>query len=233
MDKLTTFKKLVLGAKGLIFDFDGLLADSEKYHFLAYNEVFEKFGHTLDETEYYKYWTSLGHGVRGEIERHGLELDPVAIRREKMPIFSRYCEDGSIGLFDEAAEIVSRLARLGKTMVIASGTPAGDIRAVLRNAGFEDTFEVILGSDTVPKIKPAPDIFIKTLSMIGLNAEECVVFEDAEKGMFASIEAGIPVVVIRTPQTMNFDFSRADLTLDSHARTLDLVRRATDDRSPP
>jgi beta-phosphoglucomutase-like phosphatase (HAD superfamily) len=69
--------------------------------------------------------------------------------------------------------------------------------------------------------------------MIGLNAEECVVFEDAEKGMFASIEAGIPVVVIRTPQTMNFDFSRADLTLDSHAQTLDLVRRATDDRSPP
>jgi beta-phosphoglucomutase-like phosphatase (HAD superfamily) len=167
--------------------------------------------------------------VRGEIERHGLDLDPTAIRTEKMPIFSKYCEDGSIGLFDEAAEIVSLLARLGKTLAIASGTPAGDIRAVLRNAGFEDTFKVILGSDTVPKIKPAPDIFLKTLSRIELRGEECVVFEDAEKGMFASIEAGIPVVVIRTPQTKRFDFSRADLTLDSHAETLDLVRRAVED----
>ena len=227
MDKLSIFKKLVLGAKGLIFDFDGLLADSERFHFLAYNEVFERFGHTIDETEYYKYWTSLGHGVRGEIERHNLDLDPVEIRREKMPIFSRYCEDGSIGLFDEATEIIESMSRLGKTMAIASGTPSGDIRAVLRNAGMTDTFEVILGSDTVPKIKPAPDIFLETLSQIRLKAKECVVFEDAEKGMFAAIEAGIPVIVIRNPQTKGFDFSRADLTLESHAEMVDLLRRAT------
>ncbi len=226
MDKLAIFKQLVLDAKGLIFDFDGLLADSERFHFLAYNEVFEQFDHSLDETEYYKYWTSLGHGVRGEIERHNLDLDPIAIRREKMPIFSRYCEDGSIGLFAEAAEIIESMSRMDKTMAIASGTPSGDIRAVLRNAGLEDSFEVILGSDTVPKIKPAPDIFIETLSQIGLNAEDCVVFEDAEKGMFAAIEAGIPVIVVRNAQTSGFDFSRADLTIESHAEMADLLRRA-------
>lgn len=227
MDKLAIFKRLVLDAKGLIFDFDGLLADSERFHFLAYNEVFEQFNHSLDETEYYKYWTSLGHGVRGEIERHNLNLDPVAIRRDKMPIFSRYCEDGSIGLFDEAKEIIETLSHTGKTMAVASGTPAPDIRAVLRNAGLEGAFEVILGSDTIPKIKPAPDIFLETLSQIGLKAEECVVFEDAEKGMFAAIEAGIPVVIIRNAQTQGFDFSRADLTIDSHAETVELLRRAT------
>ncbi len=226
MDKLATLKNLVLGAKGLIFDFDGLLADSERFHFLAYNEVFERFGHTIDETEYYKYWTSLGHGVRGEIERHNLDLDPVEIRREKMPIFSRYCEDGSIGLFDEATEIIESMSRLGKTMAIASGTPSGDIRAVLRNAGMTDTFEIILGSDTVPKIKPAPDIFLETLSQIGLKAKECVVFEDAEKGMFAAIEAGIPVIVIRNQQTKGFDFDRADLTVESHSEMVDLLQRA-------
>jgi len=225
LDKLSTLKKLLVPAKGLILDFDGLLADSERFHFIAYNEVFTRYGHTLDEKEYYKYWTSLGRGAKGEIERHGLDLDPVEIRQEKMPIFSRYCEDGTIQLFAGAKRMIDLLSGLGKRMAIASGTPASDVRAVLRNAGVDGVFEVVLGSDTVPKIKPAPDVFLKTLDALGLSPRECLVFEDAEKGMFAAIDAGIPVVIIRTPQTKDFDFSRADLTVESHAEMVGLLGR--------
>jgi beta-phosphoglucomutase-like phosphatase (HAD superfamily) len=224
LDKLSVLQKLLLPAKGIIFDFDGLLADSERFHFMTYDEVFRRHGHALDQEEYDKYWTSLGHGVQGEIDRHGLDLDPLAIRREKMPIFTRYCEDGSIRLFDEAREMIDLFPRLGKRMAIASGTPASDVRSVLRNAGVDGMFEVVLGSDTVPRVKPAPDVFLKTVDALGLAAAECLVFEDAEKGMFAAIEAGIPVIVIRTPQTKTFDFDRADLTVDSHAEMADLLR---------
>jgi beta-phosphoglucomutase-like phosphatase (HAD superfamily) len=76
LDKPQIFKQLFEKAKAIIFDFDGVLADSEKYHFITYSEVFARYGHTIDETEYYKYWTSLGLGARGEIERHNLDLDP-------------------------------------------------------------------------------------------------------------------------------------------------------------
>jgi beta-phosphoglucomutase-like phosphatase (HAD superfamily) len=72
----------------VIFDFDGILVDSERHHMAAYNAVFQKYGHTLDETEYFKYWTSLGHGPAGEIERHKLNIDPAEIRRQKRPTFS-------------------------------------------------------------------------------------------------------------------------------------------------
>jgi HAD superfamily hydrolase (TIGR01509 family) len=217
-------RQLVTRADGLIFDFDGFLADSEKYHFLSYSEVFANHGHEVDETEYYKYWTSLGHGARGEIQRHGLDLDPIVIRDEKRPIFSRYCEDGSIRLFDEAHELLDILAPLGKKMAIASGSMSGDIRAVLRNAGVNDHFDAILGSDIVPKIKPAPDIFLETLAAIGLAARQCVVFEDAEKGVQAANAAGIPVIVVLTHETRDFDFSRADLVLDSHRELVDALR---------
>lgn len=225
MDKLGVFEKLVRPAKGLILDFDGLLADSEKYHFLSYKEVFARHGHDVDETEYYKYWTSLGHGARGEIERHGLDLDPLTIRDEKRPIFTRYCEDGSIKLYDESKELLDLFASAGKTMAIASGSSVPDIEAILRNAGIDDLFASILGSDVVTRIKPAPDIFFETLEKIGLQADECVVFEDAEKGMFAAIEAGIPVVIVRTKETKDFDFGRADLVLDSHAELLDVAEK--------
>ena len=224
MDKLSTLKNLLLPARGLILDFDGLLADSERFHFKAYDEVFGRYGHTLDEKEYYKYWTSLGRGAQGEIERHGLELDAIEIRQEKMPIFSRYCEDGTIKLFDDAKAMIDLLSRMGKRMAIASGTPASDVRAVLTNAGVDDVFDVVLGSDTVPRIKPAPDGFLKSLDALDLGASECLVFEDAEKGMFAAIDAGIPVVIIRTPQTQSFDFGRADLTVESHQEMVALLR---------
>ncbi len=211
-------------ARGFILDFDGFLADSEKYHYLSYNEVFARYGHTIDETEYYKYWTSLGHGAKGEIERHNLDVDPLKIREEKIPIFSRYCRDGSIKLFPEAKEFLACLTATGKTLAIASGSFAPDIRAVLENAGVDDCFEAILGSDTIPAVKPAPDVFLKALDVIGLEAADCVVFEDAEKGMFAAIEAAIPVVIVLTEQTKGFDFSRADLVAASLAELVYLAR---------
>jgi len=224
LDKLSKFEQLVAPARGIILDFDGLLADSEKYHFLSYSEVFARYGHEIDETEYYKYWTSLGHGARGEIERHDLDLDPKKIRIEKQPIFSGYCEDGSIQLFPEADEMLRLLSASAKILAIASGSFKRDIYAVLKNGGVSTLVGVILGSDTVPKIKPAPDIFLKTLETIQLEANECVVFEDAEKGMYAAVEAGIPVIVVRTKETKDFDFSKADLVIDSHEELGQLVR---------
>lgn len=224
MDKSSVFEKLVTPARGIILDFDGLLADSERHHFVSYREVFARYGHEVDETEYYKYWTSLGHGAQGEIERHNLDLDPKKIRLEKQPIFSGYCEDGSIQLFPEADELLRLLSASAKILAIASGSFKRDIYAVLKNGGVSQLVHVILGSDTVPTIKPAPDIFLETLKAIQLEAHECVVFEDAEKGMLAAIEAEIPVIIVKTAETKDFDFSRADLVLDSHEELGSLMR---------
>ena len=231
MNKQEKFNRLFDSASAIIFDFDGVLAHSEKWHFLTYGEVFAQHGHTLDETEYYKYWTSLGHGARGEIERHGLDLDPTAIREEKRPLFSERCEDGSINLYPEAHEILERLKTTGKTLTIASGTASYDIDAILRNAGVRDVFTDIIGCDTVPAIKPAPDLFLAMLERLGVNPRQCLVIEDAEKGVQAATTAGIPVIVIRNDETRTFDFSAADLTLDSHAEFLEMVRHAIPSKS--
>jgi len=224
LDKIKICKKLFDRAKAVIFDFDGVLADSEKYHFITYSEIFKKYGHIIDETEYYDYWTSKGLGAKGEIQRHHLDLDPVAIRNEKLPLFSEYCRNGTIKLYEEVDEILRLVFGAGKTLTVASGTVRPDIEAVLANGGVLDMFKEIIGSDTVPAIKPAPDIFLAMLERIGLPPRDCLVIEDAEKGMQASITAGIPVIVIRTRETKTFDFSAADLVVDSHAELLELLR---------
>ena len=229
LDKLKTCKTLFDRAKAIIFDFDGVLADSEKYHFITYSEIFKKYGHTIDETEYYDYWTSKGLGAKGEIERYNLDLDPVAIRNEKLPLFSEYCRNGTIKLYDEVDEILRLVFAAGKTLTVASGTARPDIEAILGNAAVLDIFKEIIGSDTVPAIKPAPDIFLAMLEKIELDPADCLVIEDVEKGMQAAITAGIPVIVIRTRETKTFDFSAADLVVDSHAELLELLRKIFSD----
>jgi HAD superfamily hydrolase (TIGR01509 family) len=210
----------------VIFDFDGVLVDSERLHMAAYNAVFQKYGHTLDEQEYYKYWTSLGLGPKGEIERHGLPLDPDMIRREKRPTFTEYCKNGVVKFFPEAREVVERLSRGGKQLAIASGTMTTDIAAVLENEGLTDRFASIVGCNTVPALKPAPDIFNYVLRELRVAPKDAVVIEDAEKGVGSARAAGIPVVVVRTPETKDIDFHGADLVVESHAELLAFARRA-------
>ena len=222
--RLVRFERL-FAARVVIFDFDGVLVDSERFHYLAYNAVFQKYGHTLDAAEYTKYWTSLGLGPKGEIERHRLSIDPLAIRREKRPIFSEYCRNGTIRFFPEARELVDRLTRAGKTLAIASGTLKSDIEAILANEGVRERFASVVGSDTAA-LKPDPESFLHVLRDVGARATEAVVVEDAEKGVGAALAASIPVVVVRTPETRAIEFTGADLILDSHQEMIDYARRA-------
>ena len=155
-----------------------------------------------------------------------MNIDPAEIRRQKRPTFSELCRNGTVKFFPEAREVVELLSRAGKTLAIASGTMVTDITAVLENEKLLDRFEVIAGSDTVPALKPSPDVLLHVARELDIAPSDAVVIEDAEKGIGAARAAGMPVMVVRTPETSAIDFSSADLVLDSHAEWLEMSRRA-------
>jgi HAD superfamily hydrolase (TIGR01509 family) len=148
------------------------------------------------------------------------------IRREKRPTFTGYCRSGVVRFFPEARDVVERLSRAGKTLAIASGTMTTDIAAVLENEGLAGRFARIAGCDTVPALKPAPDIFEYVLRELRLAPRDAVIIEDAEKGVGAAHAAGVPVVVVRTPETKNIDFEGADLVVESHSELVNFARQA-------
>ena len=211
-----TVKSILNQSKGIIFDFDGLLADSEPYHYLAYNEVFERYGHSLDKDEYWVEWTSKGKGIAGEIERHNLDLgvDSIELRKQKFEVYSRYCKNGDIRLFPEAIKVVKRL-KSKFPLAIASGSWGHDIRAILNNAGVEHLSENILGKESTSKEKPHPDIFIKAAEILKCPASQCVVIEDALKGLNAAKAAKMSCIIVRNQLNRGIDFSRADLIIPS------------------
>ena len=218
-DPLTLKNKLhslLTQSKAAVLDFDGLLADSELYHYRAYNEVFERYGHTLDKEEYWVEWTSKGKGIAGEIERHNLKLDvdPVDLRKQKFEVYSGFCQSGEIKLFPLAQSMAESLSAHHK-LAIASGSWVKDIRDILKNAGTLNLFPVILGKESAPREKPHPDIFLNAAEKLGCAASECFVLEDALKGLNAAKEAGMPCIILRNPLNRNINFDGAELIFES------------------
>ncbi|MBT5793999.1 MAG: HAD family phosphatase [Deltaproteobacteria bacterium] len=218
---------LLKGSKGVIFDFDGLLADSEPFHFKAYKEVFERYGHSLNPEEYWVEFTSKGKGIAGEIERHNLKIDvdPVDMRKQKFEIYSRLCQSGEIKLFPGAVELVERLSQKLST-AIASGSWTKDIRSILSGQNAENLFSIILGKESAPKEKPNPDIFLEAANQMKVAPESCFVIEDALKGLTASKAAGMKCVIIRNPLNLNIEFPDADLEFPNLNAFLDFVKKS-------
>ncbi len=208
-------RALLAPIEALVLDFDGLLADSEPYHYKAYNTVFERYGHTLDPDEYWVEFTSKGTGIQGEIDRHNLELPASVntIRQEKFKEYSEFCNSGAIPLFP-AAQRFLKLAKERFTLAIASGSWEHDIRAILKHAGAEGLVTTMLGkAPDKRREKPAPDIFIEAATTLDLPPDRCLVIEDALKGLNAARGAGMPCLIVRNKLNMGIDFSETDLVI--------------------
>jgi beta-phosphoglucomutase len=223
--QLLKTKLLLKKNNGIIFDFDGLLADSEPYHYRAYNEVFQRYGHSLDKDEYWIEWTSKGKGIAGEIDRHNLQLnvDPVKLRQQKFEVYSKYCQGGDIKLFPESFEVVE-LFKVSHSIAIASGSWKHDIGDILKNAAAEHLFDKILGKESANKEKPHPEIFLNAAKAIECPPSQCIVIEDALKGLFASKAAGMSCIIIRNQLNKNIDFSGADLIFSSLSDFLTTIK---------
>ncbi len=215
-ERKTKLHTLLKKSKATILDFDGLLADSEPHHYKAYNEVFERYGHTLDKAEYWIEWTSKGKGIAGEIERHNLKLgvNPIDIRKQKFEVYTRFCKSGEIKLFPEAVRLLKQLSSSFR-LAIASGSWATDIRHILRNANALDLIPVILGKESAKREKPFPDIFLNAAEKLGHSPAECFVLEDALKGMNAANDAGMACIIIKNDLNRNIDFNGAEIVFPS------------------
>ena len=205
----------------LIFDFDGVLADSEPMHRLAYNRALEPYGHQVEERAYWRYWTSMGEGIRGEIRRAGLrDVDPVAVTTEKRSIYEGLCRSGAVPLYPGAVELVEAIIRCERwRVVIASNTDAELVRAVLTAGGC--MVPDIVGGDDLPP-KPSPDIFLRACAVMETEPASSLVFEDAWKGVQAARSAAIPVALVLNQINRDLDI-RADYTIDGLPAVMDLL----------
>ena len=150
-----------------------------------------------------------------------LDVTPEAMRQQKFELYSQFCESGEIKLFPDAGRFMETLAKRFR-LAIASGSWEYDIRAILKHGGVEHQVQTILGKEPGKRReKPHPDIFLQTAEALGLPPAQCLVIEDALKGLDAARDADMPCVIVLNPLNRNIDFSRADLVVESLSGFLD------------
>ncbi|HEY3357740.1 MAG TPA: HAD family phosphatase [Polyangia bacterium] len=186
-------------AHALIFDFDGVLADSEPVWRDTYNQALAPYGVSVPPEEYWEHWSSKGEGVRGHLRRHGLTgIDPEAVDREQQRRYAACVARGEILLVEGAARLLHLVCAraAARPVVIASNTACELIEQLLAQGGAP--VPRIIGGEGLPH-KPAPDIFLAALAELEVAAATALVIEDTEKGVRAARAAGVPVLLVRTP----------------------------------
>jgi beta-phosphoglucomutase len=200
----------------VIFDFDGVIADTEGLHLRAFQDIFERRGWALDERTYFDRY--LGYDDIGLVEafgrEHALRLKPddvQALVDAKTRLFAGYLEAGEV-LFPTAAACIGRLSaayRLG----IASGALKVEITSILQTSNLLGHFPVIVAADDVTECKPAPEPYLKAAEGLRAAPSTCVAIEDSPAGLAAAKAAGMRTIGLTTTSPRHL-LTDADLILD-------------------
>jgi beta-phosphoglucomutase len=185
----------------IVFDFDGVLADTEHLHLRAFQDVFAGRGWTLDEKAYFENFLGFDdYSAIAEFARaRGMELDRSAIDHLVSVKGRRYRDHlGSAGIvFPQATPCVRRLARRFP-LAIASGSLHEEIDAILESAGLADAFPVIVGADDVKACKPDPEPYATAVRRLGVRPEAAVAIEDSRWGLESARAAGLRTIGLTT-----------------------------------
>jgi beta-phosphoglucomutase len=208
--------------RAIVFDFDGVIANSEPLHFRGYREVLEDERVDLTEAEYYgKYlgYDDVGAFVAISADRgivwtaeHIAKL--VARKARRMEAFER---DGA-SLFPGARAAIETAAG-AMPIAIASGALGSEIRRVLDRANLAGHFTAIVAAEDAAAGKPAPDPYLRAVALLArihgpISAEECVAIEDSRWGLESARKAGLrTVAVAQTYDARELDL--ADLVIPS------------------
>jgi beta-phosphoglucomutase family hydrolase len=202
--------------EAVIWDIDGVLADTASYHFLAWRETFARRGINFTEADFMR-----GFGVRNDaIIRNTLgekttadEIETIA--REKEATFRRLIGK-DIKPLPGVLELLSQLHDRGIRMAIASSTVIENIRLIVGSLGIGKYFEAIITGHDVTEGKPSPQVFLVAAQRLGAEPENCLVFEDAVAGVKAAKSAGMHCVAITSSHSRE-KLAEADLVVDSLA----------------
>jgi len=220
--------------RALVFDFDGLILDTETPIYLSWKEVYDAYGVPLP----FELWVkTVGSSNQAFDPRHHLEerlgrplpqdvVDRRVARRVEM-VLAQPLLPGVAALLDEAR---ARGLKVG----VASSSSRDWVDGHLERLGILDRFECRRSRDDVEDVKPEPDLYVAVLDCLGIAAAEAVAIEDSPNGILAAKRAGMRCVAVPNPITAGLDASQADLLLGSLAEvTLDeLLTRLGRTRRP-
>jgi beta-phosphoglucomutase family hydrolase len=182
--------------EAVLWDLDGVIADTGTYHFQAWQDVFHERGVNITEDDFKRHFgqrndtiirSTLGRNISPD------ELDAIASEKEEN---YRRRVTPNIKPLPGVIELISSLKRHELKMAIASSTPLENIHLITRGLGIDDCFQAVVCNREVAEGKPDPQVFLLAAQKLGVEPQNCVVIEDAVAGVTAAKRAGMKCVAV-------------------------------------
>jgi len=211
--------------KAVIFDMDGVLLDSEPYHYFIEGEIYKSLGINIPEKIRVNFvglgnkemWTFIKnkYGLKQSIEELSHNND-----RERFAYMSKLT-----GLSPNPGilQLLEILKNNKIKIALASSSPKNVINILIDKISLTEYFDIMVSGDEFKNGKPEPDIFIQTAKLLRENAADCIVIEDSTNGIKAAKAAKMKCIAYKNKGTRGQDISMADLMIDDFTK-LDIVK---------
>jgi HAD superfamily hydrolase (TIGR01509 family) len=185
--------------KGVLFDMDGVLVDSEAFICKAAVEMFREKGLSVKETDFQPFvGTGENRYLGGVAEKYNLKIDIAEAKARTYQIYEVLAK-GNLNPLPGALELIEKCRSMGLRLALATSTDKIKMEINLISIGLTTTsFNSTINGSEVERKKPFPDIYIKAAQNIGLKPQECLVVEDAVVGIIAAHEAGCKCLAVTT-----------------------------------
>lgn len=198
--------------KGIIFDLDGVIVFTDKFHYLAWKSVADELGIYFDE--------KINNRLRGVSRMESLEIilengdveltdkEKIEIADKKNKLYREYLSRMTPSdVSDEVRDTLTELRQRGYRLAI--GSSSKNAKYILERVALTDYFDAISDGTNITKSKPDPEVFLKAAEFLKLKGDECAVCEDAFAGIDAAKSAGMKAVAIGDATS----YEKADIKL--------------------
>jgi beta-phosphoglucomutase len=192
--------------KACIFDLDGVIVDTAHYHFLAWKRLASELGFELTPTDNERLkGVSRMQSLNIVLELGGViasEHDKEQMANKKNAWFNDYIERMMPEeIFPGVKQLIRDLKKNGIKVGLASSSK--NAKTVIQLLHIQNAFDAIVDGTMITHSKPHPEIFLLTAQKLGVSAEDCLVFEDAEAGVEAALAAGMKCVGVGSEEQLN------------------------------
>lgn len=200
--------------RGIIFDMDGVIIDSEPIHVDIEKELLERLGGEMNEKEHANFiGTTDAHMWSILKEKYNLKPSVKEIIDMKREMFLNSID--RIQLIDGVLDFIKSLHKMGYRLGLASSNNRRSVMAIVEKFQLGKYMDVIMSGEDVKNGKPNPEIFLNTAKKMGLKPSSCIVIEDAENGVKAANAAGMKCIAIKGHNIGHQDLSSANIIIRS------------------
>ncbi len=201
--------------KAVLFDFDGVIADTLKRHVEAWQITFLDLGIKIEADDIAPEEGANADEILSNIlhsKGHSISSDEIQRRtKQKRDVYRKLSKAAVI---PETEALINQLEKKSIVMGLVTGSVISSLKHVVDNA-FLEKFDVIITSDDVTETKPSPQPYLVAAEKLNIAPEHCIVIENAPKGIESAKQAGMKCVALRTTIKDDDVLARADVIVDN------------------